>query len=106
MVRSTAEVDSLAQQALARLEQELPIQAAFLFGSYHDGQPSDGSDIDLAVFTPAPPLRIADRARLQLQLQQQCAPDLELHLFPAEALHSARPTNFYGYLLQHSKRLR
>ncbi|MEX2307005.1 MAG: nucleotidyltransferase domain-containing protein [Pirellulales bacterium] len=107
MVRSAAEVDRLSQQALETLEQELPIAAAFLFGSYVEGGAHEGSDIDLAIFTPERSrLKIAEKSRLQLHVQRQCALDLELHLYPADALDEARRTNFYGYLLEHGKRLR
>lgn len=107
MVRSAAEVERLSQQALETLEQEMPIAAAFLFGSYVEGGAHEGSDIDLAIFTrERARLKIAERSRLQLRVQRHCALDLELHFYPAEALGSARPTNFYGYLLQHGKRLR
>jgi predicted nucleotidyltransferase len=107
MVRSAEEVDRLSQQALETLGSEVPISAAFLFGSYVEGGAHEGSDIDLAVFTPERSrLRIAEKSRLQLHLQRHCALDLELHLYPAEALDTARPTNFYGYLLEHGRRLR
>jgi predicted nucleotidyltransferase len=107
MVRSPAEVDQLSQQALETLEKELPITAAFLFGSYVEGGAHEGSDIDLAIFTPERPrLTIAEKSRLQLDVQRRCALDLELHFYPAEAIDAARPTNFYGYLVQRGKRLR
>jgi predicted nucleotidyltransferase len=107
MVRSAKEVDQLAQQALETLEREIPISAAFLFGSYVEGGAHEGSDIDLAIFTPEPSrLKIEEKSRLQLILQRRCALDLELHLYPAEALDRARRTNFYGYLLENGKRLR
>jgi predicted nucleotidyltransferase len=89
------------------LEREIPITAAFLFGSYVEGGAHPESDIDLAVFTPERSrLKIAEKSRLQLHLQRHCALDLELHLYPADGLDRARRTNFYGYLLEHGKRLR
>ena len=107
MVRSAADVERVCEQALATLEQVTPISAAYLFGSYAEGRAHEGSDIDLAVFTPAAGrLKIADRARLQLDVQRRCALDLELHLYPEDALQRARRSNFYGYLLEHGKRLR
>jgi predicted nucleotidyltransferase len=107
MVRSAAEVDRISQRALESLDREMPITAAFLFGSYAEGRPHAESDIDLAVFTPERSrLNLAEKSRLQLQLQRRCALDLELHLYPADALNRARSTNFYGYLLEHGKRLR
>jgi predicted nucleotidyltransferase len=107
MVRSAEEVNQLSQQALETLEREIPITAAFLFGSYIEGGAHEGSDIDLAIFTPERSrLKIAEKSRLQLHLQRHCAVDLELHLYPADALDRARRTNFYGYLLEHGRRLR
>jgi predicted nucleotidyltransferase len=107
MVRIAAEVDRISRHAQETLEQEVPITAAFLFGSYADERAHAESDIDLAVFTPEQSrLRIAERERLQLHLQRCCAIDLELHLYSTDALCCARPTNFYGYLLEHGNRLR
>lgn len=107
MVRSAAEVDEISRKALEALEQELPITAAFLFGSYVEGSADTESDIDLAVFTPKQScLKLNEKSRLQLHLQRKCAVDLELHLYPADALNRARRTNFYGYLLENGKRLR
>ena len=37
---------------LKRVEQELPIEAAFLFGSYVTGTATEDSDIDLAIVSP------------------------------------------------------
>ncbi len=106
MARSSDEVVRIARQALNVLSKELRISAAILFGSYVEGTPHEGSDIDLAVFTPeVSRLKLDEKARLQLQLQRQCANDLEIHLFPEKALAEARPTNFYGYLLAHGQRL-
>lgn len=106
MVRSTTEIDQISRHALETLEQEIPITTAILFGSYVDGTAHAGSDIDLAVFTnDASRLGIDEKSRLQLQLQRECALDLELHLYPANALERARPTNFFGYLLEHGRRL-
>ncbi len=107
MARTLFEITNIAERALDILSQELPISAAFLFGSHVDGVPHEGSDIDLAIFTPneARP-KLDDKARLQLQVQRDCALEVELHFYPARALGQARPTNFYGYLLRHGKRLR
>lgn len=107
MARSSDEATVIAQRAIQLLEGELPIAAAMLFGSYVEGTPHDGSDIDLAVFTPDESrLKVKEKSRLQLRLQHACSMDLELHLYPERALAGARPTNFYGYIMQHGRRLR
>ncbi len=95
IVRSADEVNRLAEQAVGALEAELPVAAAFLFGSYVEGGAHEGSDIDLAVFVEdTTRLKFAEKSRLQLYLQRHCALDLELHLYPADALQRARRTNF------------
>lgn len=107
MARKPDEVTEIAERAVATLAEEVPITAAFLFGSHVEGTPGPDSDIDLAVFTPDESrLSLNEKARLALQLQRKCALELELHLFPARALDRARPSNFYGYLLTHGQRLR
>ena len=107
MVRSAAEVERISRQALDMLDAELPIAAAFLFGSYAEGRAREDSDIDLAVFTDRHArLKMPEKSQLQLRVQRHCALDLELHFYPADALDAARPTNFCGYLLEHGKRLR
>ena len=107
MARSTDEATLISERALDLLSKQFPISAAILFGSYVEGSPHDGSDIDLAVFTPDESrLRLEEKARLQLEVQRTCAIELELHLYSDQALTRARPTNFYGYLLTHGRRLR
>ncbi len=107
MARTPDEAVLIAERAVQTLDQEIPVSAAYLFGSYAEGTPHAGSDIDLAVFTPDESrLQIDEKARLQLGLQRRCAVDLELHLYPARALATARRSNFYGYLLEHGRRLR
>jgi predicted nucleotidyltransferase len=107
MARSQVDVTEIAERALTALSHELRISAAFLLGSHVEGTPHAGSDIDLAVFTPDEArLRLDEKARLALLLQHACAPEVELHLYPDRALQRARPSNFYGYLLAHGKRLR
>ncbi len=107
MARNADEVANLAERAIDTLEEELPVTAAFLFGSHVEGSPHAGSDVDLAVFTTDESrLRLDEKARLALRVQRACASDVELHLYPARALRRARPSNFYGYLLAHGRRIR
>jgi hypothetical protein len=56
------------------------------------------SDIDQAVFTVklSRRLNLAEKSRLQLNLQRQRAVDLELHLYPTDAINCARRLNFYS----------
>jgi predicted nucleotidyltransferase len=51
MLRSTIEVDKIAKKTLRLLKHYIKIDAAYLFGSYVNGQPHEYSDIDLAVFS-------------------------------------------------------
>lgn len=102
MVRTETSLNQVIEGVLAYLRSRIRIKAAYLFGSYAAGTPWEYSDIDLAVFYEGT-LDFEDKASLAAQVKLHCASDVELHLFPARVLEEARPTNFYGYLLENGK---
>ncbi len=46
-------VEKIAAEYIARVGQVLPVERAFLFGSHAKGRADAGSDIDIAVVSPA-----------------------------------------------------
>jgi len=52
MSLSERDLDDLIERYIARLRQEVPVAAVYLYGSYADGHPDDESDVDLAVVSP------------------------------------------------------
>jgi predicted nucleotidyltransferase len=53
MAYSKNEALAVIRDFLEKIRQELPIERAYLFGSYATGRNRDYSDIDLAIVTPA-----------------------------------------------------
>ena len=52
MAYSKDEAIAVIRAFLERIQQELPVERAYLFGSYARGHSRDYSDIDLAIVTP------------------------------------------------------
>jgi len=60
-----------------------------------------GSDIDLAIFSPAvSDMDLLKRVRFMVAIEKLFAEPLELHLYSLENLEQARPTNFYGEIIR------
>jgi predicted nucleotidyltransferase len=53
MAYTKNEALAVSRAFLEKIRQELPIERAYLFGSYATGRNRDYSDIDLAIVTPA-----------------------------------------------------
>ncbi len=82
------------------------VRAAYLFGSYVGGTPTDESDIDIAVFAEGiESEKIDSRMDFISLIQKKIAAEVELHLYPAERLNDLRPTNFAGYISSHGKKI-
>ncbi len=106
MAKSEAAVEEMVERALEFLRERIRIDAAVLFGSYVNGSPHESSDIDLAVFSEdVDDMSLRERVALAVEVQMQCDPDVELHLYPKKALEEARPTNFYGHILKTGRRI-
>jgi predicted nucleotidyltransferase len=104
MVRQPAEVEALARKVVALVEERFPVRMAWLFGSYASGHPTDESDI--AVFADGvADMGIDEKMEFLAEIQRRSAPEVELHLFPSEALKESCPSNFYGYIAAHGKSL-
>jgi predicted nucleotidyltransferase len=105
MVKSQTRLNSLIRRAVNSLKREIEIEAAVLFGSYAGGNPDEFSDIDLAVFSRT--VKNWDfEQKLQLSAKlKKIHPLLELHLYDTTSLKEARPTNFFGHILETGKRV-
>ena len=107
MALATDQVTELVDRSLECLAERIEITAAYVFGSYVDGTPHEYSDIDLAVFSPeVGRMALQDRLGLFADVQKSTGNRVELHLYPASTLANARPTNFYGYVIEHGRRVR
>ena len=100
------DLEETVEKALARVQERVSVEAAYLFGSQLTGEADEYSDIDLAIFTPdVDGLNLVQRVHLTSGLAVGCDSRVELHLYPSRALAQARPTNFAGYIVAHGKRL-
>lgn len=107
MALATDQVTELVDRSLDYLAERIDIAAAYVFGSYVDGTPDEYSDNDLAVFSvDVVRMSLQDRLGLFGEVQKSTGNRVELHLYPAAALANARPTNSYGYLIEHGRRVR
>ena len=105
-----AQLDSLieekARTAIVSLSRFAAVAAAYLFGSQVEGTADQWSDIDLGVFVEGvESWDLHDRARVAAQVQKEAGDDIELHFFPAEALHDHDEAGFAAWVLRHGVRL-
>lgn len=104
MARNVADVEAIAKEAVSLLRARMPVTEAYLFGSHVAGTAHEDSDIDIAAFSPnADSMRFDEKISLLVQVERQIAAPVELHLFGAQSLAEARPSNFFGYLKAHGK---
>ncbi len=105
MVKTEAEVIGIIRNAVKALSKEIDIERVFLFGSYAVGAAHEHSDIDLAVFSRSVEGWPLDR-RIRLAARiKDVSPYLEVHIYPASKLREARPTNFYGHIIETGKKV-
>lgn len=103
MALSQAEVTARVQRFIERVRRHVPVQSVFLFGSYAEGEPSDTSDIDVAVVSPS---FGADRHR-DLALLSRCRmPDsieIEALPFSQREMEELPPGSFLREVLRHGR---
>lgn len=106
MARNLAEIETVASRAVSLLRERIPVTQAYLFGSQVEGVPDESSDIDIAAFSPAADaMDAATRVALIVDVERQVDASVELHLYGTRQFAEARPTNFFGYLLAHGRRI-
>lgn len=105
MARTPAGLDETIADALEFVRQRINVSSAILFGSHAAGTPGPYSDIDLAVFSPdVVEWTVQQRIDFAVEVKLHYG-DVELHLFADTALENARPSNFYGHLLETGRRV-
>lgn len=105
MVREPDDLENIVNEVIDVIGRRVKVSAAILFGSYALGQAGPYSDIDLAVFSSdVDDWSMEKRIEMAVDVRMKY-PDVELHLFPLDALENARPSNFYGHILETGKRV-
>ena len=72
MALTPAEVDAMIASYLGRVRRRVRVAAAYLYGSYANGEATDDSDIDVAVISPD---FGKHRYREMVLLSEACVPD-------------------------------
>ncbi|MBI5191576.1 MAG: nucleotidyltransferase domain-containing protein [Nitrospirae bacterium] len=105
MVKTKVEIEKTVKAAVEALAKEIAVDGAFLFGSYATGTANEDSDIDIAVFSSSVegwPLE--KKFRLASRIKR-IDPYIELHIYSGSSLKEARPSNFYGHILETGKKV-
>jgi predicted nucleotidyltransferase len=106
MAQPLTKVNKIINQTINCLVEYIPVSSAYLFGSYANGSATKGSDIDLAIFSPAVgTIGLEEKINLISLVQKAIGAEVEIHLFSNKQLKEARPSNFYGYILKTGKRI-
>jgi predicted nucleotidyltransferase len=70
------------------------------------GEAGPDSDIDIATFSSARAnMSLEEEVNLLVRVEMKIQAEVEIHLFSDRCLEEARPTNFYGYILERGKRI-
>lgn len=109
MDKKEDEIKKIGKKVVRYLEHKwnLKIPSALIFGSYVYGSPHEGSDIDIAIFSPQlEGKNIETKASISASVKLQVDTRAEVHLFSTSALNEARDTNFIGFILQNGKKIK
>ena len=53
MALGRSQVEQIVRRFVERVQERMPVEEVYVFGSYANGTPTDDSDIDVAVVSPA-----------------------------------------------------
>jgi predicted nucleotidyltransferase len=97
-----AVIEHRSQYAVGVLSRYIPVAAAYLFGSWVEGNADEWSGIDLAVFLEGiESWDLAARAHTVALVQEKAGDDITLHFFSARSLRQPEPASFAAYVLTH-----
>jgi predicted nucleotidyltransferase len=88
------------------LRKHIPVTAVVLFGSHLTGNTHEGSDLDVAVYTPvARQMTLRERVKLSLAVGHELGTDIELHFFD-DHLAGGKDLRYFGsYVYEHGLRV-
>lgn len=106
MPRTEAEILEQVSEVIQYLKKRIKIDAAVLFGSVLSGKADEWSDIDLAIFSEdVNNWSFEEEISMMVDVQVTYPNSVEPHFYPVEALSEARPTNFWGHILETGRRI-
>jgi predicted nucleotidyltransferase len=100
MVKKQADIDISIKKYIEALKQRIRVRKVVLYGSWANGQPSEESDIDLAVFSP----NFGKNKLQELQLLSKLAWDIDESIeaipYSSDKLINPEPSSFVYEILQ------
>jgi uncharacterized protein len=105
MPLSRAEVENLVKRYVARVREQIPVEAVYVYGSYAHGHPHEYSDIDVAVISPGFPPGLHQALSLLSRARRPDAGILEPLPFTSEEYHDLPPGSFLGQVVKHGWRI-
>ena len=106
MARSVEELEEILRRTVEEARERLPLAAAYLFGSYANGDPHEWSDIDVALFSPAAEeLTLEDKVRHLARIRLAIDAEVELHLYSDRRLTASKPASMSAYILATGRKI-
>jgi len=91
------------QRFIDRVRRHVPVQSVYLFGSYAEGDPTDASDVDVAVVSPS----FGENRHRDLALLSRCrmpdALEIEALPFSQREMEELPPGSFLREILRHGR---
>ncbi len=102
--QTTTQTEETVRRTIERLQHNIHVQQAILFGSHANGEADAWSDVDLPVVSPDFS-RMRHRKVMDLLVEVALAvdPSVEIRPYTPRDLREARPTNFLGHILAAGK---
>lgn len=106
MARSAEELKDILDRTLQEARKYFRIEAAYLFGSYAEGNPHEWSDIDIALFSPdAEEIRLEDKIKQLAAVSLAVDAEVELHLYSDWKLKSPPRASMSQHILATGRKI-
>ncbi|NMB47033.1 MAG: nucleotidyltransferase domain-containing protein [Firmicutes bacterium] len=94
MAQDKAVVHSKILEFIGKVQEHVRVDKVILYGSWAKGNPTDLSDIDLAVFSPDFGKHILKESQLLSRIAWEVDESIEAIPYAAEDLYNLEPTKF------------
>lgn len=106
MARSAEELRDILDRTVQEARRHFDVAAAYLFGSYANGDPHEWSDIDVALFSPAAEeLTLEDKVKHLARIRLAIDAEVELHLYSDKRLTASKPASMSAYILATGRKI-
>lgn len=100
-------LEKVAEEAAAVVSRFTQVRQVMLFGSQVNGNATEWSDIDVALFiSDHAAWDLEKRVKVSSAVMRELGSDVEVHFFPAEALVECDPASFSAWVLKHGVKVK